>query len=94
MKDREEWLASVTTDGADSERERGALLATAAFVRNVLHAIPVSETEEASSREDCLARMQEQRDRRPARAPERAPGPGLLGSCLRVAYTLGKRLFK
>jgi hypothetical protein len=91
IKDRESWLTSVVPAKEEDERELSSLLATAALVRGALQAIPVPQEAEETSRERCTAIIQEQwKHHRPTRDRQRR-WPAVLGSWLRVVFTLGRR---
>jgi hypothetical protein len=91
IKDKESWLPSVLPLEGDVERELTSLLATAALVRGTFQAIPVPAGAEEASRTRYTAFIEEQwEQRRQSHDPQR-PWPAVLGSWLRVVFTLGRR---
>jgi hypothetical protein len=91
IKDRESWLAGVLSRDGDTERELSSLLATAALVRGAVEAVPLPENGEAASRDRCLAMIQGEWEQQRAQPERRRPWPPLLGSWLRVVFTLWRR---
>jgi hypothetical protein len=91
IRDKERWLTSVVPEKEGGERELSSLLATAALVRGALQATPVPQEAEEISRDRSTALIQEQwKHNQPTRDRQR-PWPAVLGSWLRVVFTLGRR---
>jgi hypothetical protein len=91
IKDKESWLPSVLPKEGDVEHELTSLLATAALVRGAFQAIPVPEGAEEASRARYTAFIEEQWEQRRHSHDQRRPWPTVLGSWLRVVFTLGRR---
>jgi hypothetical protein len=91
IKDKESWLPSVLPKEGDVEHELTSLLATAALVRGTFQAIPVPEGAEEASRARYTAFIEEQWENRRHSHDQQRPWPAVLGSWLRVVFTLGRR---